>query len=130
MTGAYEDTEPYRELSLSLGDRAVLHSGVTEVASLMAGCDLAVSGGGTTLMELCAVGVPSVTHPGSSWEEGYIARMNQAADIPVAHDVAQAVCALESLSDTQARRRLSEAERGLTDGRGAERIARALTELI
>lgn len=39
-----------------------IHEGVTDVASLMASCDLAVSAGGTTLCELCAVGVPTVSY--------------------------------------------------------------------
>lgn len=39
-----------------------IHTNVTEVAALMASCDLAVSAGGTTLCELCAVGVPSISY--------------------------------------------------------------------
>lgn len=36
--------------------------GVSEVAALMASCDLAVCAGGATLCELCAVGVPTVSY--------------------------------------------------------------------
>ena len=39
-----------------------IHTNVADVAALMASCDLAVSAGGTTLCELCAVGVPSVSY--------------------------------------------------------------------
>lgn len=39
-----------------------IHTNVSDVAALMASCDLAVSAGGTTLCELCAVGVPSVSY--------------------------------------------------------------------
>lgn len=39
-----------------------IHTNVTAVAELMASCDLAVSAGGTTLCELCAVGVPSISY--------------------------------------------------------------------
>ena len=39
-----------------------IHEGVSDVASLMASCDLAVCAGGTTLCELCAVGVPTVSY--------------------------------------------------------------------
>ena len=42
--------------------RIVLCEGVQDMASLMASCDLAFSAGGTTLYELCAVGVPSVSY--------------------------------------------------------------------
>ena len=39
-----------------------IHEGISDVASLMASCDLAVCAGGTTLCELCAVGVPTVSY--------------------------------------------------------------------
>lgn len=38
-----------------------LHENVSDMVSLMASCDLAVSAGGTTLSELCAVGVPTIS---------------------------------------------------------------------
>ena len=40
----------------------VLHESVSNMASLMAECDFAVSGAGTTLYELCALGVPTVSY--------------------------------------------------------------------
>ena len=40
----------------------ILHENVSNMASLMADCDLAVSAAGTTLYELCALGVPSVSY--------------------------------------------------------------------
>lgn len=39
-----------------------IHTNVADVAALMASCDLAVSAGGTTLCELCAVGVPTISY--------------------------------------------------------------------
>lgn len=39
-----------------------MHENVSDMASLMASCDLAVSAGGTTLSELCAVGVPTISY--------------------------------------------------------------------
>lgn len=38
-----------------------LHENVSDMASLMAKCDLAVSASGTTLYELCALGVPTIS---------------------------------------------------------------------
>ncbi len=39
-----------------------IHENVSDVASLMASCDLAVCAGGATLCELCAVGVPAISY--------------------------------------------------------------------
>lgn len=39
----------------------ILHENVSDMASLMADCDFAVSAAGTTLYELCALGVPCVS---------------------------------------------------------------------
>lgn len=40
----------------------LLHRNVTDMRSLMLQCDAAVSAGGTTLFELCACGLPTVTY--------------------------------------------------------------------
>lgn len=40
----------------------VLHRQVTNMRSLMLSCDAAISAGGTTLFELCACGLPTVTY--------------------------------------------------------------------
>lgn len=39
-----------------------IYENVSDMASLMASCDMAVSAGGTTLAELCAVGVPTISY--------------------------------------------------------------------
>lgn len=39
-----------------------IHENVTDMVSLMASCDMAVSAGGTTLSELSAVGVPTISY--------------------------------------------------------------------
>lgn len=39
----------------------LLHENVSDMASLMQSCDLAISAAGTTLYELCALGVPAVS---------------------------------------------------------------------
>lgn len=41
--------------------RIILHESVAEMANLMQNCDIAVSAAGSTLYELCACGVPTVT---------------------------------------------------------------------
>ena len=42
--------------------RVTIYRGISDVAGLMAGCDLAATPAGTTMYELCACGVPSVSY--------------------------------------------------------------------
>ena len=44
-------------------NNVVLHRGVTDLSSLMHSADMAVSAAGTTLYELCCMGVPTVALP-------------------------------------------------------------------
>lgn len=41
-------------------DNVTIHKNVTDMAALMCDCDIAVTAGGTTVYELCALGVPFV----------------------------------------------------------------------
>ena len=43
-------------------DNIILHENVTEMKSLIIGCDLAISAAGSTLYEICACGVPLITY--------------------------------------------------------------------
>ena len=57
------DNEPQhaKPFSDNVACDIVLHENVSDMAALMASCDFAVSAAGTTLYELCALGVPSVS---------------------------------------------------------------------
>lgn len=46
---------------LSENPSVLLHEGVSKMAALMASCDLAISAAGTTLYELCAIGIPTAS---------------------------------------------------------------------
>ena len=114
-------------------DRVSVHRGVGDLAPLMVRAALAVSAAGSTLYELSCAGVPTVACPivenqsgnatgfagtglGISLDSGW-----------VASDVRAAVCRI--VSDGLLRQGLSATMMGAVDGRGAERVARALLRL-
>lgn len=117
--------------------RVILHENVTEMAELMAECDLAFCAGGTTLYELCAIGVPSVSFSMADNQLPGVRAFEKAGLIPWAGDVRghedfweNAVRMLELLAgDLPRRRDVSMRMRMAIDGRGADRIAEALTSL-
>ncbi|MCM1124064.1 MAG: hypothetical protein NC416_15895 [Eubacterium sp.] len=64
-----------------------IHANVSDVASLFASCDLAVCAGGTTLCELCAVGVPTVSYVMADNQRTAVETYAKAALIPYAGDI-------------------------------------------
>lgn len=126
----------------------VLHQGVSDMASLMQSCDLALSAAGTTLYELCAVGVPTASF---IIADNQIASANAFAQndaIPCLGDVrtneesikkeaAHWVTSMNPYVRNQAAsarllryRNISKRMQQLVDGNGAIRIADALLALL
>lgn len=115
-----------------------LHENVSDMASLMADCDLAVSAAGTTLYELCAAGVPSVSFCLADNQLTAARAFDEEGVIPCAGDIR--FCCDDALvrimgfltdmsKNFQKRKAVHEAMRRLVDGKGAVRIAEALDEL-
>ena len=112
--------------------------GIREMAAYMAECDLAVSAGGTTVYELCAVGVPTVFYTMADNQlalaAGIGASAENAGDIRDPQDRAAALdrigeWLLRMAGSAEARRTASLRERQLTDGAGADRIALEILRL-
>lgn len=112
----------------------LLHEKVTDMAGLMRACDLAVSAAGTTLYELCAAGVPSVSFTMADNQLPCSRDMERFAGIPCAGDVrstpdliGRLLSLLFSLAENpQKRSALSRSMHAAIDGKGSERIAREL----
>lgn len=115
--------------------RIILHQNVTDMASLMAQCDLAISAAGTTLYELCAVGVPSVSYSMADNQIPGAKAFDQAGLIPWIGDIRnnpaffETACEkmLSLARDHNARKEQSTRMRMAIDGAGADRIAEQLT---
>lgn len=117
-----------------------LHENVTDMASLMQGCDLAISAAGTTLYELCALGVPSISFTMADNQITAARAFDAAGAIPCAGDIRRPsenimqpliafAVSMSGQDSYSARKTAHEAMRKLVDGNGALRIAKALGEL-
>ena len=115
-----------------------LHENVSDMASLMTSCDLAVSAAGTTLYELCAVGVPSMSFCLADNQLTAAKTFEEAGIIPCAGDIrcncdevlGNVMNFVTYMSENSKKRKAAlETMRQLVDGKGAVRIAEALIEM-
>lgn len=116
------------------GVRLFVHRNTPNMAGLMQSCDLAVSAGGSTLYELCACGIPTVTFAVADNQLAMAKKMEALGCIyagdarnnadQLAENIAHAVYALAA--DANMRQTCSKKMRALLDGKGAARIAASL----
>ena len=115
-----------------------LHENVSDMASLMTSCDLAVSAAGTTLYELCAAGVPSMSFCLADNQMTAAKAFDEAGAIPCAGDIRRScdevlgnvMNFVTYMSENFKKRKAAlETMRQLVDGKGAVRIAEALIEM-
>jgi UDP-2,4-diacetamido-2,4,6-trideoxy-beta-L-altropyranose hydrolase len=125
------DAERIAALATRLRDVRVKRS-VTDMASLMANADLAVTSGGSTVWELARMAVPSLVIEATPYEAtlvsglrhiGLFDTLGPAEDLDDAR-IVEAVSA--RVPDVTWRRLMATRGRRLVDGRGASRVAAAL----
>lgn len=113
---------PFAQALDGTGNGVTAHRGLDSLRELMLGADLAVTGGGMTLYECLATGVPAV---------GVCLADNQRANVDALSQAGLILGAEPSLenavrrlaTDSALRRRMSAEGRRRVDGRGAERVA-------
>ncbi len=112
-----------------------LHSNVTDMAGLMSRTDIAVTAGGSTIYELAALGIPFICFSYAENQEAlteYIGRKGIAGFAGAYHRAASETLEtvrelFESLTEDAAlRQAYHERELTLTDGKGAERLAKEI----
>ncbi|MCM1027507.1 MAG: UDP-2,4-diacetamido-2,4,6-trideoxy-beta-L-altropyranose hydrolase [Roseburia sp.] len=128
------DKEALRELAEKKNVR--LYENVTEMAKLMASCDIAISAAGSTLYELCATRTPTVTYvlednqapiAGGFSSRGIMENCGDIRDLGGERLAARLIESAERLADDfRERCRISCKMKSLADGRGAERIVERL----
>lgn len=113
-----------------------IHEAVADMKSLICQCDMAISASGTTLYELCACGIPTVTYiladnqimVSNTFDRlGY---MVSVGDVRKSENLGEEIyLAMNRLAyDTKKRITMSKRMRELVDGKGAERLARMLVD--
>ena len=122
------------EIRRLAGNNIVLYVNEQNMAGLMKQCDIAISAAGSTLYELCAVGVPTITYtladnqrPAAEQfqKQGIMVyagdcRKNKAFDDKVC------LCLADLLQYQRRRQEMSVRMQKLIDGQGAARIARRI----
>ncbi len=115
-----------------------IHKNVTDMSELMQRCDVAVSAAGSTLYELCRVGVPTVGFYFAENQRQNMEAFERLSPIKNAGDfsafpdrvLSNIVWEAENLCRSRKRREeVSLSMRTFIDGRGAERLSKGLLEL-
>ena len=138
VSGAYNPHLSRLEELAAANPNIHIHRNVSDMAALMKACDIAISAGGSTMYELCAVGVPALCFSFVDNQEQIVETFvekdmvayggNYRKEGPAfAGHVADALAALAQ--DRELRARYSRKARHLVDGNGAARIADALLTL-
>lgn len=115
-----------------------LHRQVTNMCSLMLRCDVAISAAGTTLYELCACGLPTVTYILADNQIQGAQAFQKAGLMPCSGDIRKDVYfaehlfeSLNTLADNLALRQcISEQIQRTVDGKGSKRLAVVLQGII
>lgn len=112
-----------------------IHCNVTNMAELMAESEVALSAGGSTLYELCAVGVPVIAFSFAENQERLVQTFVKRGIVQYGGNyrtdgnkmIQNTIAGLETLlEDKNLRTEYRKKARTLVDGKGAERIAEAL----
>jgi UDP-2,4-diacetamido-2,4,6-trideoxy-beta-L-altropyranose hydrolase len=117
----------------------IFHEDVQSMSSLMMGCDLAVSAGGSTLYELCRCGLPTVSISFADNQLTAVKEFHERGIISFCGDlrtdiqatIRQCISCLQYyINDYTQRLKISHDMSALVDGRGASRIATELKSLL
>ena len=116
--------------------RIVLHQNVTNIANFMQDADIAVSAGGVTLYELCAMGTPTVSYAFADNQIDNVVQFAEDGLIEYAGDIRESGVVVEvrdiltgSYIKKEERMRRSQKMQATVDGKGSGRIADVLKSI-
>lgn len=131
--------EEIRAFAATADAQTIVHEAVPSLAEMMRRADLAIAAGGRTAYELAATGTPAIliaSHPTEAPVVRAFERLGTClampdADADPAAMAAYLQAAMNSLSaDVKRRTRMSRMGQAAVDGRGCDRVATALAELL
>lgn len=138
VCGPYHpDTGALEEIAAECGILKI-HKNVTHMSELMLKCDIAVSAAGSTLYELCSIGIPAV---GFYFVENQRRNMETFAELTPIRNAGDFSAQPESVLDfieeevetlcreKKLREEISRSMRTIVDGRGAKRLAEGFCSL-
>lgn len=139
VSGAFNPNYHFLEEMAGKYPNIHLYQNVTNMAELMEKCDVAITAGGSTMYELCAVGVPIICFSFVDNQELIVENFYKKNLVAYggnylkekeafSGNVARALT--ELVKDEKLRQEFSRKARQLVDGQGAERIAAALCECL
>lgn len=137
VSGVFNSHLPELQALAAAHENVHIHENVQNMAELMEKCDIAVTAGGSTMYELCAVGVPVICFSFVDNQEKIVETFaekdivcfggNYLTDQEgLADKVIQNI--LKLASDKMLRQDYQNREKALVDGRGAARLAKVLCE--
>lgn len=131
------DTEELREIAKEV-KKIVIHEKVKNMAELMKKCDVVFSAAGSTLYELCALGIPTIGFYFADNQKRNMDAFAENAAVPNAGDYRNGPEktfrflgeALILLKDSYViRKKNSESMQKVIDGKGAQRLAKKIMDL-
>ena len=139
VSGPYNEYLPQlREMEQQHGN-VHIYNNVTQMSELMQSCDIAVTAGGSTMYELCAVGVPMLCFSFVDNQEKIVEGFRERKIVRFAGNyltqkekmIPLLIEQIAALHDSvELRRSCNEKERELVDGQGAWRIAERLCAIV
>jgi UDP-2,4-diacetamido-2,4,6-trideoxy-beta-L-altropyranose hydrolase len=132
ICGRYNTDYDYMVKKYQNDEKINIIQHTNKLIDYMKEADVAISAGGSTLYELCAVGTPTITYALADNQLDNVRQFKNDGLMPyvgdVRHDdfVSNILGCMEMMAQTDYRRKISAKMQMLVDGNGAERIAKAL----
>ena len=129
---SFADSDAIRQRLNALEAETLAYDSVPNMAELMFNCDMGLTGGGTTMMEMAVVGTPSMVLPQNERERSYACffekhggtcvpgRMEEVSPEALADEI------VSIAADCRKRALMNRAAKTLVDGKGRFRISRLI----